>query len=104
MPHFYISGSFNYETGAVPTIGVNWYAKGGIFSSASVIGVGEAGDEVVAPIDKLMGYITKAVGGGGGTTYNLYVDGARVNDDAEIRDQMLDLLLTMKRKGAMNVG
>ena len=31
--------------------GVNWYAKGGLFSNASVIGVGEAGNEAVLPLE-----------------------------------------------------
>lgn len=31
--------------------GVNWYAKGGLFSNASVIGVGEAGQEAVLPLE-----------------------------------------------------
>lgn len=30
-----------------------WYAKGGIFDSASIIGVGEAGTEAVMPLDRL---------------------------------------------------
>lgn len=30
--------------------GINWYAKGGLFDSASVIGVGEAGQEAVLPL------------------------------------------------------
>lgn len=31
--------------------GINWYAKGGLFSNASVIGVGEAGQEAVLPLE-----------------------------------------------------
>ena len=36
----------------VPTFDISWYAKGGIFDSASLIGVGEAGPEAVVPLDK----------------------------------------------------
>lgn len=50
LPHFTMSGSFNAQSGSVPTVGVSWYAKGGVFSSPSVIGVGEAGDEAVVPL------------------------------------------------------
>ena len=39
--------------GVIPSLDVDWYAKGGIFRSPSVIGVGEAGPEAVLPIDKL---------------------------------------------------
>lgn len=31
--------------------GINWYAKGGLFNNASVIGVGEAGQEAVLPLE-----------------------------------------------------
>lgn len=50
--------------GKVPdptSIRVDWYAKGGIFSAPSVIGVGEAGKEAVLPIDKIKPYIAEAM-------------------------------------------
>lgn len=37
--------SYNWDSG------VNWYAKGGLFKNASVIGVGEAGQEAVLPLE-----------------------------------------------------
>lgn len=43
--------------GSIPRLGINWYAKGGIFKSPSLIGVGEAGPEAVLPIEKLEGMI-----------------------------------------------
>lgn len=39
--------------GKIPSLGIDWYAKGGIFKSPSVIGVGEKGPEAVLPIEKL---------------------------------------------------
>jgi len=39
--------------GEIPSLGIDWYAKGGIFKSPSLIGVGEAGAEAVLPIEKL---------------------------------------------------
>lgn len=39
--------------GSIPSLGIDWYAKGGIFRSPSVIGVGEKGPEAVLPIEKL---------------------------------------------------
>lgn len=38
------------------------------------------------------------------TVYNLYIDGARINDDIEIRNVILDTFDVLGRKGAMNVG
>ena len=34
----------------MPSFDVEWYARGGIFDKASVIGVGEAGPEAVIPL------------------------------------------------------
>jgi len=42
--------------------------------------------------------------GGGGTSYNLYINGASVNDDPAIRAAFLNLMGELQRKGAMNVG
>ena len=50
LPHFSMSGSFDAQSGSVPSVSVNWYGSGGVFSSPSVIGVGEAGDEAVIPL------------------------------------------------------
>lgn len=56
MPHFRMSGSFNAETGEVPTISVDWYKKGGVFSRPQIIGVGDASSpEIVTPEDKMRG-------------------------------------------------
>ena len=59
LPHFSVSGSPNpldWLTQGVPTIGIDWYAKGGVFDGATLIGVGEAGPEAVLPLnDRTMG-------------------------------------------------
>lgn len=39
--------------GKLPSFSVDWYKKGGIFDSPTLIGVGEAGPEAVLPIEKL---------------------------------------------------
>lgn len=43
-------------------------------------------------------------GAGGGQTYNLYINDAHVNDDPAIRSAFVNLMTTIERKGAMNVG
>lgn len=56
LPHFNISaGKLPWGIGGKgtpPKISVSWYAEGGIFDSASLIGVGEAGPEAVVPLDR----------------------------------------------------
>ena len=61
LPHFVIRPKgwhlSDLLEGVIPSLGIDWYAKGGIFSSPRVIGVGEAGPEAVVPIDKLQNMI-----------------------------------------------
>lgn len=60
VPHFTMSGTFNAKTGQVPTIGVSYYAKGGIMTKATPFGFngnnlavgGENGREAILPLDR----------------------------------------------------
>lgn len=67
LPHFKISGGKAPwgigGKGTKPSIDIDWYAKGGIFSSPSIIGVGEAGDEAVVPLDKFWDKLDKMQAG-----------------------------------------
>lgn len=53
LPHFSIKGSFSLSPPSIPSLGVDWYDKGGIFSSPQVIGVGEKRPEFVGALDDL---------------------------------------------------
>ncbi len=64
MPHFSFSTKPVNVAGikfSIPDVDVDWYAKGAIFTSPQIIGVGEAGPEAVVPLDKLNAIITDAV-------------------------------------------
>ena len=71
LPHVSITGSFSLAPPSVPHFGIDWYAKGGIMTEPTIFGFnpetgkaqvgGEAGDEAVAPIDLLLGYVKTAV-------------------------------------------
>lgn len=50
LPHLKVSGGFSISPPSVPSFGIDWYARGGVFSKAQVIGVGEAGAEAVLPL------------------------------------------------------
>lgn len=61
MPHFNVSWNDIGGIVKLPSISVDWYAKGGYFDKASIIGVGEAGGEYVAPEKQLWDFIERAV-------------------------------------------
>lgn len=73
LPHFSISPAgwkfADLLQGKIPTLGIEWYAKGGIMTDPTIFGMngnnlmvgGEAGDEAIAPIDLLQKYIAEAV-------------------------------------------
>ena len=75
LPHFYVNGSLDIETGSVPEIDVAWYKKamtnatildkptifGYSAKSGSLLGGGEAGSEIVAGSQTLMNMIQTAV-------------------------------------------
>lgn len=67
-PHLYISDWTWHDLGDgqgfdTPVFSVNWYRAGGLFRNASVIGVGEAGDEAVLPLEnrRTMGMIADSI-------------------------------------------
>ncbi len=73
MPHFDIKWSakklFGHKISFPSGIDVKWFADGGILTKPTIFGTngnqllggGEAGKEAIAPLDKLMDYIQKAV-------------------------------------------
>lgn len=73
LPHFSIKPKGwdigDLLKGKLPSLGIEWYAKGGIMNDPTVFGIngnrlmvgGEAGAEAIAPIDTLLGYVRTAV-------------------------------------------
>ena len=53
VPRFYISpagwGIGDLLQGSIPSLGIDWYAKGGFVDGATLIGAGEAGPEMILP-------------------------------------------------------
>lgn len=64
MPHFSVSWRDIGGVVKLPSISVNWYAKGASFDKPSIIGVGEAGLEHVAPDAKLRTSVRESVEAG----------------------------------------
>lgn len=86
LPHFKISGGkapFGIGgLGTKPSISVDWYAKGSIFRSPQIIGVGESGPEAVVPLDKFWEKMD-AIAEGTGQVNNFYITGDSPKQIAE---------------------
>jgi hypothetical protein len=80
IPHISVTkGSPPYGLGGkgkLPHFNVDWYKKGGIFSSPTIAGIGEAGPEAVVPLDtlwkKLDAIAEAGSGGGAAPVINIY--------------------------------
>lgn len=104
LPHFSISGSFSLNPPSIPTIGVSWYAKGGIATAPSLVGVGEAGNEAIVPLSgsymrPFAEAIAESMGGNGGNT--IYIDGATYNDTDGINEAIGNFLMRLNRLGVI---
>ncbi|WP_307992317.1 phage tail tape measure protein [uncultured Clostridium sp.] len=95
LPHFNIKGEFSLSPPSVPHLGVDWYAKGGIFNRPSIIGVGEAGTEAVLPIDRLdelmARAIEKAKGSNSGGGLALHIENFINNTEKDIEQLAYEL-------------
>lgn len=104
LPHFVVSGEFNLDPAhfSIPHIGVEWYAKGGIFNGPSVIGIGEAGAEAVLPLTNRqamrdVGQAVASAGGMGGDDAAAEIRALR-RDVARLADAMGDLRIVWNRR------
>lgn len=86
MPHFKVSGTLNplewLEKG-MPKISVEWYAKGGIFNSPTIAGIGEAGSEAVLPLDNFYKRLDAALANQPRTVTNYVTVNASINSDGD---------------------
>lgn len=95
MPHFSISPAGwkigDLLKGSIPSLGISWYAKGGILDDATLIGAGEAGREAVLPLEnrRYMRPFAQAIademGGGRDVVINVTVNGAEKPEDWAMR-------------------
>lgn len=108
LPHFSLTGSFSLNPPSVPSLSISWYAKamqnGMILDNPTIFGAmngrllggGEAGAEVVAGLDSLMGMIQSAVNNASTTNYGgvtIVVNAAKgqsVTEIAEAVEQRLN--------------
>ena len=92
LPHFKVNGGKLPwgigGKGSPPSINVDWYAKGGIFDGASLIGVGEKGPEAVIPLDKLWTKMDKIAEGSGGDQIQINVYASPGMDVKALADEV----------------
>ena len=112
LPHFKLKGDFSLNPPSVPTIGVEWYDKGGVFYGPQVIGVGEKRPEFVGALDDLRAIVSasmREVMSVGGTTNNTsstnisldgFMNGATfvVREDKDIREIARELQRLFKQE------
>ena len=78
VPHFYMGGSFNAQTGSTPWVSTSWYDKATdvpyLFKNATIFGAGEKHDEMLYGRENLLRDIREA--SGGETNIYMTVNGA----------------------------
>ncbi|ORJ28823.1 phage tail tape measure protein [Streptococcus oralis] len=99
LPHFSVSGSANpldWISQGVPSVSIEWYAKGGIMTKPTIFGMngnslmvgGEAGNEAVLPLnDKTLGAIGRGIAqtmGETSPTINITITGNTVREESDI--------------------
>ena len=117
LPHFSISGSANpldWLSGGLPSIGIEWYAKGGIMTKPTIFGQngnnvmigGEAGNEAILPLnDKTLSGIGRGIAshldGFGGVNVNIYPHELIVRNDNDVMELATRLAEEIIRKMKM---
>ena len=106
LPHFKISGGKIPwgigGKGTKPSVGIDWYARGGVFNSPEIIGVGEAGREAAIPLQgRYMRPFAQAIAqemAGAGNTYNIGDVTLDVNDlkDIVTLEQLVSIIKRAK--------
>ena len=109
LPHINV-GSRSVFGGkvSIPTFSIDWYAKGGFFNSANVIGVGEAGREAVLPLENkrnmkpyaqaVASLMNDFVGGNSGT-YNINItQNNTINSELDIKKVSQELARETERE------
>lgn len=103
LPHFSLKGEFSLSPLRVPSMSVDWYAKGAIFARPTIFptaqglkGVGDVpGGEVVAPLSTLRDYIKDAMSDvlptAGALTLVIECDGLAI---AKTQINYMDMLLS----------
>jgi len=101
VPTLHVEGGFNLDPTNFQIPHISFYGKGGIYRGAHIGVLGENGSpEANIPLDRGMRPFAAAIAdnmGNSGTTYNIYVDGNKINDDEAIRANVVELITNAHR-------
>ena len=100
LPHFSVSGSPNpldWLEGGLPSISIDWYAKGGFVDGATLIGAGERGAEFIWPsyepyMSQYADALASKMNGNGEIVINLNYDASQ-----DANDMLRDLARGIKQ-------
>ena len=101
IPHFSIKPAgwklSDLLKGKIPSLGIKWYAQGGIFDSPTIAGIGEAGPEAVVPLNKLWDKLDNIANAGGNPiVVNVY--GSDNMSVSELATAVEQKLIQMQRR------
>lgn len=96
LPHFSMKGDFSLVPPSVPTVGVDWYDKGGIFTKPSIIGVGEKRPEFVGALEDLSTIVGKEIEKRG-SDININVEKMEIRKESDLQ-KMAQLLYEMIKR------
>ena len=106
LPHFSISPKGwkigDLLKGSIPSLNIEWYAKGGIMKHPTLFGGGEAGTEAIVPLERNTGWIDMIADrlGGNGPSVNITVNVSGADDPEEWGRR---LAAEVKRRARMGV-
>ena len=105
MPHFAVSPAGwkfgDLLKGEIPSLSIDWYAKGGVITTPSLVGVGEAGPEAIVPLSganmrPFAKAIAQEMGGSGEIT--IIINGAEHQDERAIAKYVEQVLIRNLRR------
>ena len=101
LPHFKVDGKLNMNgkggSVTVPKVSVEWYKTGAIATDASIVGIGERGNEAIVPLSgSYMQPFARAIAEnmGGGNTINIQLN---YSADADANQMVLDIANGLRR-------
>lgn len=103
IPTFHVDGKFNLDPANFELPSIRFFAHGGIVDKPTLSVIGEGRErEAVLTQSQLHDFAGSIEARGNGGDTNVYIDGAKVNDDEQINELLLAAITRIFRKAGMN--